>query len=78
MTAELNSTPGLVSLIVFALGLHALSISRTSASTRRDKKGQVSWMRELKTRTIRGRGWAALLAPACASAGIAGLSGESG
>ena len=64
-------------MIVFIIYSQALKVSYTQSLAKRDKKGQVSRMENMKVR-VSGR-MVALLAPACtALTGLAGLSGGSG
>ena len=73
--AGLNSTPGLIGVIVFIICSQLLHVSYTRTNRQRDKKGKVSRMRTMRIR-IRGRGWAApLVSAGTASVGLAGGSG---
>lgn len=65
----------MVMFVIYSLVLH---VSYTRLVKRRDKKGQVSRMKSMKSK-ISGRKWAAPFAPVFAtSAALAGLSGGSG
>ena len=56
--AGLNSTPELISMVMFVIYSLVAHVSYTRSSHRRDKKGQVSGMKSVKSK-ISGRKWAA-------------------
>jgi hypothetical protein len=64
-------------MILFVIYSQVLNVSTARSIIKRDKKGRVSGMKNVKVK-VSGR-MAALLAPACAPlAGLAGLAGGSG
>ena len=76
--AGLNSTPALISVLMFVVWLQALKVSCKRSIHRRDQKGRVTRMRSVAV-TFSGRKLAASLAATCSAvAGYVGLSGGSG
>jgi hypothetical protein len=76
--AGLNSTPGLIGMIMFIICSQLLHVSYNRTNRRRDKKGKVSRMRSMRIK-IGGRGLAApLVSAGAASIGLAGFGGGSG
>ena len=77
-SAGLNSTPGLIGMVMFIICSQLLHVSYNRTNRQRDKKGKVSRMRSMRIK-IGGRGWAApLVSAGAASVGLAELSGGSG
>jgi hypothetical protein len=76
--AGLNSTPGLIGMIVIVICSQLLHVSYNRSNRQGDKKGKVSRMRSMHIK-IGGRGWAApLVSASAASVGLAGFGGGSG
>jgi len=78
LVAGLNSTPALIGMTMFLIYLQALNVTYIRSGSQRDKKGQVSRMKNM-TMKFSGRKLAASLASVCpAVTGFAGLCGGSG
>ncbi len=76
--AGLNSTLALIGMTMFLIYFQALNVSYTRSGSQRDKKGQVSRMKNMKVK-VSGRKLAAPLTSAHpALAGLAGFCGGSG
>jgi hypothetical protein len=77
-SAGLNSTPGLIGMLMFIICSQLLHVSYTRTNRERDKKGKVSHMRSMQIK-IGGRSWAApLVSAGAASVGLTEFSGGSG